>query len=114
MGSFGAEAIEEQTVECLLCDDLALINTRLTALGQTTYFEATQPGKTNGPVFVKANDHWYCKDCNSERRARLHEIQTRPVRTVPEPPNEWRFCQSCGEQIDPNRLSGQFCVECSD
>jgi len=62
------------------------------------------------PAWKPAKDGWYCPDCAEQAKSDIARYGEKV--TVPEPPDEWRFCQECGEQLDPRRVEGQYCEEC--
>lgn len=75
-------------------------------------FNGIQVGKESGEsAWLPDGSGWLCPLCADEKVERDHRLQE-PEVTVPEPLNEWRFCQSCGSQIDPTQLEGQFCTGC--
>lgn len=107
------QSIDERNVTCQDCGNASLVDTKVVAFGTTYYFEVTERGKSNGTKFYDTENGWLCEPCQSVRKERRRELRSRPRYGPPEPPNEWRFCQSCGTQIDPTRLDGQFCDECA-
>lgn len=104
------ETIPERTVVCVRCGESDIVDTKLRLFGEVSVFDVRPQGVDNGRKYYRDEgaDGWLCEHC---RRRRTELLNSDPV-TVPEPPSEWRFCQSCGVQIDPTRLDGQHCADC--
>jgi len=107
------QSIEKRDVTCQDCGDAGSIDTKMIAFGTPYYLEVTGNGKENGMKFYDTENGWLCEPCRSTREERRRELRSRSKYGPPEPPDEWRFCQSCGTQIDPTRIEGQFCGECA-
>lgn len=98
-----------QSVECAECGS----NTSIIGLMKVgKSITAVPDGNTDGEsTWEPHHDDWLCPDCQDGIK---DDLADQPLVTVPEPPDEWRFCQRCGEQISPTQLQGQYCTTCSD
>lgn len=96
--------------ECWRCDETSEI-TALMRVAEN--FNGLQVDKAEGePAWEPDDSGWLCPSCSEEKCEREMRLRN-PEVTVPEPPSEWRFCQSCGDKIDMAQLEGQFCGDCS-
>ena len=112
MSVFDVENVEPFEVVCNSCELEEAINTRVNTFGETRYLEVTEGDEKNGTDFCRDSDEWVCDNCRKKRLKKQREVREKPKQGPPEPPNEWRFCQSCGEQINPTRLYGRLCENC--
>lgn len=104
------ELEQSYPVECWRCDATDEI-TGLMKVAEN--FKGSQVNKELGEsMWLPDGSGWLCPLCADEKEERDRRLAG-PEVTVPKPPNEWRFCQSCGSKIDSTKLEGQFCGGCS-
>jgi hypothetical protein len=109
----GVEIIDVDGVHPVTCEECEATTAIVSLMKSRESFAGLQRGKEVGENLWRPSPAgWRCPTCHEahERETRLSE---QPMVTVPEPPDEWRFCQGCGEQINPTRLNGRYCSACS-
>lgn len=104
--------VDEREMECSKCGMTVTVTARLESFGTVFYTAAEHPGDVSSPTLYETEIGCLCEECREAYRQRQRELRNAPEVTVPEPPDEWRFCQKCGEQIDPTSVDGQFCDSC--
>ena len=110
--SDGIVVVDEREMECSKCGMTVTVTARLESFGTVFYTAAEQPGGALSPTLYETENGCLCEECHDAYRHRQRELRDAPEVTVPEPPDEWRFCQECGDKIAPTRLEGQLCDEC--
>ena len=100
---------EAHGVQCWRCGSVDELEALIRAVGG---FEGLQVEKEEGEqLWVPDGGGWLCPSCGEEEKEREYARNNSMV-TVPEPPSERRYCQSCGEKLPVSQLDGQFCEEC--
>jgi len=112
--SDGIVVVEPRELSCGLCEVTVTVDARMEAFGTVFYTPTESAGGSSSPTIYETNIGRLCGECREAYRTRKRELRRTPKVTVPEPPDEWRHCQECGTQIDPTRLNGQFCQDCSN
>ena len=102
---------DEHRTECVDCDDTCTITAIIKHAESFAGLPESKPADESN--WTPSREGWLCPDCD-EQRQREEELNKQPEKTVDEPPSEWRFCQECGDQLDPSRREGQYCESCAD
>ena len=110
--SAGIVVVDEQEMECAWCEVTATIGARMKSFGTVFYTPVEEPGVSPSITIYETDVGKLCDECREAYRQRQRELREAPEVTVPKPPDEWRFCQGCGDKIAPTRLEGQLCDEC--
>lgn len=103
--------IDGEELSCEDCGESAVATLKVPQLGGMDYIAPSEPDTENTSFRQVEGIGWLCSSCRRNRRQRRIELRKQPKQGPPEPPDEWRFCQACGEQIDPTKIDGQYCSE---